>query len=355
MPAPRIFCDVTGLLRWGAQLPTGIQRIEHALARFAWDAPDIGLVAFDARRRRFAPLTSRETAYLGHILGSASAPTGQSGIRRAARSLTYLGVQIAHNNVETGRRIGAAISGDPTGTSWRFLAAKTTARSLLWIAEGGRSCAIGVASLVARATKRRPNWSGGGALCLVAHATSVRSECPAAAQAAGLKPVFIVHDLIPVLDPSYEGTRFAARFAEFLSCAARSRQPVITLSAAVAADLTAWAGSLPGAVYPPRIEICPCPNSIAAPDAFIEPYESPGGRPFVLFCSTINPRKNQHLLVAAWARLSEQLGDALPDLVMIGRPAKRYAALETALASAAAISHRIHFQHGVSDAQLRGA
>ncbi|BBC98998.1 hypothetical protein YGS_C1P0254 [Sphingobium sp. YG1] len=56
-----------------------------------------------------------------------------------------------------------------------------------------------------------------------------------------------------------------------------------------------------------------------APDIFGAKDEDVPDRPYFVYISTIEPRKNHLLLLNIWRRLVERLGDAAPVLVLIGR------------------------------------
>lgn len=55
------------------------------------------------------------------------------------------------------------------------------------------------------------------------------------------------------------------------------------------------------------------------PDMFGATQYSVPERPYFIYISTIEPRKNHLLLLNVWRRMIEQLGDAAPVLVLIGR------------------------------------
>ncbi|MCE2919963.1 MAG: glycosyltransferase [Acetobacteraceae bacterium] len=75
-------------------------------------------------------------------------------------------------------------------------------------------------------------------------------------------------------------------------------------------------------------------------------------RPYVLFVSTIEARKNHALLVAIWRRM---LKDGLepPDLVFVGRKGWRVNDLFEALHGSKFLGGKVHILHDVSDVDLR--
>jgi glycosyltransferase involved in cell wall biosynthesis len=56
-----------------------------------------------------------------------------------------------------------------------------------------------------------------------------------------------------------------------------------------------------------------------AADIFDAQHYAAPERPYFIYISTIEPRKNHLLLLNVWRRLVEQLGDAAPMLVLVGR------------------------------------
>ncbi len=56
-----------------------------------------------------------------------------------------------------------------------------------------------------------------------------------------------------------------------------------------------------------------------APDPFASEAQAVPDRPYFVYISTIEPRKNHLLLLNIWRRLIEEMGDAAPVLVLIGR------------------------------------
>ncbi|MEH3147050.1 MAG: glycosyltransferase family 1 protein [Methylobacterium frigidaeris] len=130
-----------------------------------------------------------------------------------------------------------------------------------------------------------------------------------------VRPVFLVHDLIPIEFPEYGRGDEAGRHAERMRTVARHAGAVIANSADVAAR---FRGHLAGRSLP-----CP-PVTVAhlgIEPAFGErdgPAPVPD-RPTFVACSTIEPRKNHLMLLSVWRDLAARLGPATPRLVLVGR------------------------------------
>ncbi|MBS0480787.1 MAG: glycosyltransferase family 4 protein [Proteobacteria bacterium] len=129
----------------------------------------------------------------------------------------------------------------------------------------------------------------------------------------GLRPVFLIHDLIPITHPEYcragEGQRHARRMRNALHCAAgviaNSQDTMDELARFAAASgeraphgLVAWLGTNP----PSQPGPLPLPR-----------------RPYFVTVGTIEARKNHLLLLHLWERLGQQLGDDTPLLILIGQ------------------------------------
>ena len=128
-----------------------------------------------------------------------------------------------------------------------------------------------------------------------------------------VKPVFFVHDLIPVTHPEYcragERERHVVRMNNVLGLACG----VITNSRATLNDLASFAESS-GYTMPPATAALLAPGMQGI---------SPGNRPiagsYFVILGTIEPRKNHWLLLHLWRGLVERLGESAPRLVVIGQ------------------------------------
>jgi glycosyltransferase involved in cell wall biosynthesis len=128
-----------------------------------------------------------------------------------------------------------------------------------------------------------------------------------------LKPLFFVHDLIPLSHPEY--CRAGApelhrkRIRTVLECA----EGVIANSASTLEELTDYAKAN-------RYAMPPSVVALLASPALPAPNENASlSKPYFLMLGTIEPRKNHWLVLQLWRRLVEQLGDAAPRLVIVGQ------------------------------------
>ncbi|HJV25568.1 MAG TPA: glycosyltransferase family 1 protein [Aromatoleum sp.] len=128
-----------------------------------------------------------------------------------------------------------------------------------------------------------------------------------------LRPVFFLHDLIPITHPEYcrpgEADKHHRRLEAMLSVG----HGLIVNSKATADELDGYAHDR-GLQVPPCVVASLAPGELprtAAPRPLQEPY-------FVVL-GTIEPRKNHLLLLHLWRELVDLLGDKAPRLVVIGQ------------------------------------
>jgi glycosyltransferase involved in cell wall biosynthesis len=131
--------------------------------------------------------------------------------------------------------------------------------------------------------------------------------------AADVRPVYFVHDLIPLTHPEYCRPRERDRHESRMKTVLKTGTGVIANSRQTLDDLRRFAAS----------EGLPCPPGIAAwlgTTPFPRPAVShPPDRPTFVTVGTIEGRKNHLFLLQLWTRIVEKLGEAAPRLVVIGQ------------------------------------
>jgi glycosyltransferase involved in cell wall biosynthesis len=133
-------------------------------------------------------------------------------------------------------------------------------------------------------------------------------------QQTGVRPVYMVHDLIPLTHPEYCRPGEAARHAARMDAVLRTAAAVLANSQATLDDLNAFAARcflpLPRAVVAPL-----APAALPTGDSDRPPLDTP----YFVVVGTIEPRKNHWMLLHAWRRLVEEMGDRTPHLVLVGQ------------------------------------
>ena len=131
--------------------------------------------------------------------------------------------------------------------------------------------------------------------------------------ARGVETIVLLHDLIPITHPEFcrpgDGDRHRARVVTALRHASR----IIVNSHYTALELKAFAAR-EGLRVPP-ID----PVHLGLDPSFTVPPPTTRPRPYFVHVGTIEARKNLAFLLTIWRRLQETMGDAAPQLVLVGR------------------------------------
>lgn len=129
----------------------------------------------------------------------------------------------------------------------------------------------------------------------------------------GIRPVFMIHDLIPLTHAEYCRPGVEAVHRTRIHTALRLARGLIANSQATL-DSIANEAQIAGLPLPPHTIAELAPGTIPCESA-ARPVE---GNYFVML-GTIEPRKNHWLMLHVWRRLVETLGERAPKLVIIGR------------------------------------
>lgn len=128
-----------------------------------------------------------------------------------------------------------------------------------------------------------------------------------------VKPIFMVHDLIPLTHPQYCRAGEHDRHLTRLRNAVRVASGIVCNSHAtldglrVLCDQQNW-------VLPPAVVALLAPEPLKAVQ-----LTRPMAAPYFVYVSTIEPRKNHLMILKVWQQLAAQLGDNAPHLVIIGQ------------------------------------
>jgi glycosyltransferase involved in cell wall biosynthesis len=131
---------------------------------------------------------------------------------------------------------------------------------------------------------------------------------------ADVRPVYFVHDLIPITHPESCRDGEDVRHRRRMRTVLETGHGVIANSQATIDELTRFAHS----------EQLPTPLSMAAwlgttPLKSAPAPEASVGRPYFVALGTIEARKNHLLLLNVWRQLIRRLGERAPRLLIIGR------------------------------------
>ncbi len=133
-------------------------------------------------------------------------------------------------------------------------------------------------------------------------------------RAANVRPVYMVHDLIPITHPEYcragEAERHTLRIRHMLA----SATGIVGNSQATLDSLAAFA-SLEALSLPPLL-VAALGTDLDVGLGASSPLEEPAT--FVML-GTIEARKNHLLMLQIWARLVREMGEGAPRLLIIGQ------------------------------------
>lgn len=133
------------------------------------------------------------------------------------------------------------------------------------------------------------------------------------AQNADVRPIYLVHDLIPITHPQFARPGEDLRHRERMKTALSTGAGIIGNSRATLDELTDFAGA-EGLRMPPSIV---AKLGIDVPQTPTHPNQ-PADPTFVSL-GTIEARKNHQLLLDIWSKLSVKRGDHAPRLLIIGQ------------------------------------
>jgi glycosyltransferase involved in cell wall biosynthesis len=130
-----------------------------------------------------------------------------------------------------------------------------------------------------------------------------------------VKPVFMIHDLLPIEHQEFFRPHESRRHVRRLRVLAQIAAGVIVSTPAVADALLAYLHRLGRKTMPLLVQ--PLPVSPIFHERR-EHDEALAARPYFVICGTIEPRKNHLLLLNLWRELGRLRGPAAPKLVVAG-------------------------------------
>lgn len=129
----------------------------------------------------------------------------------------------------------------------------------------------------------------------------------------GLRPLYFLHDMIPMAFPEYGRPGEAEKHRRRLRTMLETGHGLIVNSSVTGHEFEAYAAAH-GVAVPPWI------TAHLAPPALPQPFgQRPLPEPYFVILGTIEPRKNHLLLLNLWRRLVGELGSRAPRLVVIGQ------------------------------------
>lgn len=151
-----------------------------------------------------------------------------------------------------------------------------------------------------------------------------------------------IHDLLFLDYPQYFPLDYRFRNGSLFRISAKRSDLILTVSEYSRNSIIRHFGIDKAQIHVTRNSL---DRFVGAPEEAVEGLQA--GH-FIVYVSRFEPRKNQHMLVRAFANLQDELPRSF-RLVLVGYPALPYPELEAALA---AVGGRVRVLSDVSDAQL---
>jgi glycosyltransferase involved in cell wall biosynthesis len=287
---PRILLDITRLLVRGPRAyATGVDRVVLAYARWLMSQPDFEVTPVFTWRGRLVWPSARRAA---RILENAM-PQSNGAKDGESEDASWRAVQ---------GRLGRPPQGPPIRASF------SKRRKILSLLPH-----FYLAMSVLRGRRRVP--PAGAYYVNVGHSGLEYSGLLAGVAAHGVRPVVMIHDLIPLDFPEYCTPRASQRHERRLRETLAHAHAIVANSRATETDIRRYAEE--NQLRTPPI----LPLYLGLEQAFqnTTSAEIAPQAPYFICVGTIEPRKNIDFLLALWRQLVERLGPATPRLMVVGR------------------------------------
>jgi glycosyltransferase involved in cell wall biosynthesis len=172
--------------------------------------------------------------------------------------------------------------------------------------------------------------------------------------ASDVRYVGLIYDLLPVAFPEWWTLDQQERFAAWFRWTGRHAALVLCCSESTRRDALHFFASekIESAAVETIALADELPRRLAAARA-AHAADRGEGRPFVLYVSTLEVRKNHRLLFQVWRRLLERHPvDAVPELVLVGRKGWLIDDFLTEAGNARWLDGKIVWREGVADDEL---
>lgn len=307
---PRVLLDVTETLTHGWLTPHGMLRVEAEVIAALRATPGIQLdyVRYDRGQARFVTLPESGTAWLANRFGwpePVSLPRPQPAVRHRWRD-------------DLRARIGMLDTLLPAAGR---PAARLVWRMLRHLRDALRPSSVCAPMPPARATSPVDALPPGDVLVCAANPWNYASPSEMQAwRAQGRGLVLVLHDLLPYEVPHLTAGREVRGFvADMIGTLAQADRIIAVSEHTARSYRETMGGRLPSdtsiTVMAPSVARHLCEAGGGVAPSGLDP-----SRPFVVFCSTIEVRKNHLLLLNLWEKLRQDLPEqTLPQLVFAGR------------------------------------
>lgn len=165
-----------------------------------------------------------------------------------------------------------------------------------------------------------------------------------------IRPIFLVHDVIPLEHPEFVSEKARAMHGRIVDSAARYAAGLIVTSASARESVLGAlrvrsARNIPVATVP-----LPVAPVFVEKEAFDDDLR---GHAYFVVCGAIEPRKNHKLLLDVWQRLVRDKGKEAPRLIIVGSPGRGGGAILDELMAGGPLSGSMIVVQGLSSPALR--
>jgi len=346
----RIWIDVTTILLW-ERAAVGVVRVEEQLVRWALRQAgrSIAFCRYDRMHQTFLGVTRKQVAArialfdrFGRDTPEPPMPPTRSPKRRLKRGLRRM--------VKWLKRSARALAG-------RALVSVIRPQAVDAAAKRAEQAADGTPSIDCIFQDSETYVSVGNDWCDKDIQRLYHYK-----RKLGLKVIGICYDTIPVKFPHLTVEQIRKDFLTHLVNLAWTCDHVMCISACTQRDFLDFIRSVDAPA--PETSIITLGNDLSRKTETTS-HSASGNRanavstaaarvaqkPFVLFVSTIEPRKNHKTLYTVWIRLVEA-GCDVPDLVCVGMHGWGVEGFVETVTRDTRVTDRIHFLHSISDADL---
>ena len=165
------------------------------------------------------------------------------------------------------------------------------------------------------------------------------------------KPVYFVHDLIPLTHPEYCRPGESDSHAGRIRVAVETGAAILVNSRDTSEKLALWADGQ--RLNLPPVAVAPlAPAPLSYPSLHRRQLPRPMKAPYFVVLGTIEPRKNHLLLLELWRELVATMGEHAPHLVVIGQRGWECENVIDMLERCESLREHVHEMSRCSDDQL---
>jgi glycosyltransferase involved in cell wall biosynthesis len=315
-----LWVDATNILQWGPNPPTGIPRVEASIARevLARHSAEVGLFTFDLGSRRFRMLREGEKEFVRSSIRleqllQPEAARSTSSMARLRNALSVYRPIATCAGREAYRAIAQYLTLSPERAGPAYQLVRLLAR--FWFASLRATHQLHQAASTAEADP----LENGESNCLLSVNTVSLVSKHYQPERIKARLSLLIYDTIPLDFPDLAAPGHHSRFDKYFRFGVAHASRLICISEATRRSVLHWCrDDREASKKAATADVVRIASSLSEAGRTPRPVEELVGRSFVLYCATIEPRKNHLLLLSVWSRLLAR-PSAVPLLVFAGR------------------------------------